>query len=137
MGFWNDEYPRELMYESIDEFEKYLTELKNPDHYLPVDKADEFVGWMSIFDRDDERWFLIILDKKVQRQGIGRYLLDIAKSNEKSLNGWVIEHDDYSKSSGQPYLSPINFYLEQGFSLTGEKLKDARISAVWIRWKSE
>ncbi len=85
--------------------------------------------------REGEKWFAIIVDSDFHGQGLGTELLNRAKAKESELNGWVIDQDNDVKQNGDSYLSPLGFYLNNGF----EQLKDKRLelqhlSAVLIRW---
>jgi hypothetical protein len=52
------------------------------------------------------------------------------------FSGWVIDHDTDVKSDGNYYLSPLNFYLKNGFSLDDScRLNNEMIKAVLVRYK--
>ncbi|PTS92113.1 hypothetical protein DBR27_20000, partial [Flavobacterium sp. HMWF030] len=57
---WNNEYPMRLHLKTIDDFEIYLNELLNVNHYLLLDSFNKIMGWAFTFVRDDEDWFAII-----------------------------------------------------------------------------
>ena len=89
------------------------------------------------FVRDNQKWFAIILDSKIQGKGIGTKILNLAKEKENELNGWVIDHDSDKRRNGKSYKSPLNFYLRNGFEkLSKTRLESDKISAVKIRWKT-
>lgn len=47
----------------------------------------------------------------------------------------VIDHDKDIKANGKQYMSPLNFYLKQGFTIIeDERLELATLSAVKIVW---
>ncbi|MFT4741942.1 MAG: hypothetical protein ACI9L9_002739, partial [Marivirga sp.] len=51
-------------------------------------------------------------------------------------NGWVIDHSNERKSNGRLYISPLNFYLKNGFKkLSRNRLELDKISAVKIKWE--
>lgn len=133
---WNNEYPEQLVYNSIDEFEEYLGDLINLNHALLVDNHGRIAGWYFDFIREEQRNFAIILDSEYHGKGFGTKLIDYAKGNQEELNGWVIDHDDYKKRSGGNYISPIEFYLKNGFEvIRNEKLATSKITAIKIKWK--
>lgn len=133
MNIWNNEYPKLLSHETLFDFENFLTKLENTEHYL-AEIDNEIVGWIVTFQRNEENWFVILVDSKKQGKGIGTELLSIAKYNCIDLNGWAIDLDDYKKSNGQAYHSPIGFYQKMGFEVTDERLDDEKLSAVKIKW---
>lgn len=133
---WNNEYPEQLVYNSIDEFEEYLGKLFDLNHSLLVDNQGRIVGWYFDFVREEQRNFAIILDSEYHGKGFGTKLIDYAKGNHKELNGWVIDHDDYKKRSGDNYISPLDFYVKNGFEvIRNEKLATSKITAIKIKWK--
>lgn len=90
---------------------------------------------MSVFTRDEEIWFSIIINKNHQKRGIGRMLLNKAKEGYIVLNGWVVDKDSYLKQDGSPYSSPLGFYQKNGFEVLPEiRLSNEKLSAVKIRW---
>ena len=106
-----------------------------PTHILVLSEG-KILGWASKFYRDDIRWFAIILSSSIQRQRIGSYLLERIKEDESSLYGWVIDHENDSKSDGTPYKSPLRFYQKQGFEINKElRLELPTLSAVQIVWQ--
>ncbi|MCF2875809.1 MULTISPECIES: GNAT family N-acetyltransferase [unclassified Tenacibaculum] len=132
---WNNEYPEKLSYATIDEFDQYLQNLLDQSHILLVDQNEKIRGWYFDFERDNERWFAIILDSSVHGHGFGTKILDLAKQKEKELNGWVIDHNLDKKKNGDLYNSPLNFYLKNGFKKLAEnRLELEKISAVQIKW---
>jgi predicted GNAT family N-acyltransferase len=135
MQLWNNEYPTNLAYKTVADFEKYLDNLKDLRHILLVDKTNEILGWIFCFTRDNNRWFAIILSDSIQGKGLGRLSLDKLKALEQELNGWVIDNNLYIKSNGQKYLSPLEFYQKTGFCiLTDKRLELDHFSAVQIKW---
>ena len=134
---WNAEYPEKLAYQSVAEFETYLNNLSDKKHYLLQDESDEIQGWAITFTRENEKWFAIIINSKIQNQGFGKQLLNHLKSIEKKLSGWVIDHNNDSKLDGTTYVSPLKFYLKNGFSVCNEiRIESEKISAVKIVWNS-
>lgn len=131
---WNAEYPEKLAYQNISEFEEYLSKLNSSIHFLLYDNSQEIKGWACTFDRESERWFLIILSHEIQKKGYGKQLLDILKEHETHLSGWVIDHNQDRKSNNEYYFSPLDFYKKSGFLVTDIKLKTEKISAIKIIW---
>jgi GNAT superfamily N-acetyltransferase len=134
---WNAEYPAGLMHADISSFDEYLNALGGKRHFLLVEEAGEIAGWAVSFDRDGARWFAVIIDGARQGKGLGLMLLDALKASEKRLFGWVIDTDDYRKSGGEPYRSPLGFYKKIGFRVhDGERLVKQNISGVKIEWNA-
>jgi GNAT superfamily N-acetyltransferase len=131
---WNGEYPIKLALATMQDMEEYFLGLQNARHYLLM-YGDNVAAWAADFDRDDERWFAIIVDGKHQRAGLGSKLLDHLKQDNGVLNGWVADHNNDLKQNGATYTSPLSFYVKHGFEvLTGIRLELEKLSAVKIRW---
>jgi len=132
---WNEEYPKQLAVSS-ESFDAFLLTTDRQNHYLIISVANEIAGWAFTFDRAGERWFSIIIETSHQRKGYGCVLLQLLKEKESVLNGWVIDHPHDVRQNGLPYVSPLSFYLQNGFTtLTGIRLEDDKISAVKIVWQ--
>jgi hypothetical protein len=137
MQLWNKEYPEQLAYCELSEFRSYLTGLANVMHFLLTDNDELIKAWAFTFTREAERWFAIILDNTVQGQGHGTSLLDILKTKEQILCGWVTDHNQYKKKDQTNYRSPLDFYLKNNFTICDQvRLKTDKLSAVKIQWKS-
>ena len=135
---WNNEYSENLSYNSLAEFDKYLENLTQLKHYLLTFDTDQILGWAWTFDREREKWFAIILSEEIQGKGFGRKILNELKQVETVLNGWVVDHSNYIKKNGLPYISPLKFYQKCGFKiLTDVRLELDSISAVKILWTKE
>lgn len=135
LELWNSEYPEKLSYNSLTEFDNYLQNLKNQNHFLLTSDIAIILGWAFTFDRDNEKWFAIILSEKIKGLGLGRKMLDAIKNNEKVLNGWVTDHNKDMKKNGQHYISPLKFYEKCGFKILSDvRLELDKISAVKIKW---
>ena len=134
---WNKEYPRNLEYENFQQFEDYLKELKDQNHILVLDKNERIIGWYFDFIREDERWFAAILKSEFHGHKIGTALIELAKKDRSRLNGWVITSNEYLKSNGTAYRSPLGFYLKNGFIIHEEmRLETDKISAIKISWSN-
>ena len=135
---WNNEYPWQLAYAGIEAVDYYLQQLTGQYHYLAVDKQNVIIGWAFTFERDGERWFAIIIEEAAQKNKLGTRLLGELKKKEIALSGWVTDHDRYSRLNGEPYHSPISFYLKNGFSISSHnRLETSKLSAVKIKWKAK
>jgi GNAT superfamily N-acetyltransferase len=138
LHLWNEGYTQQIVYHDLVAFCSYLDGLENQKHYFLVDPQDHIQGWTFSFDRENERWFALIVSENQQGQGYGRLLLNTLKSSESILNGWVIDHPNDKRANGQPYRSPLAFYRKCGFDvLTDQRLETGHISAVKIRWVSD
>lgn len=132
---WNKEYPKNLGYTCLAEFDNYLDHLEEKYHVLVKDKDEKIVGWYANFIRNDEIWFAMILDSSIHGKGIGSKLLEMAKKRNLQLNGWVIDHKLNLKANGSIYRSPLEFYMKNEFQLYPEvRLELPLISAVKISW---
>jgi hypothetical protein len=133
---WNSEYPKKIGYTELSEFDNYLDELSNIEHYLVVDDQNSILGWAFTFFREEEDWFGIIINSEIQGKGFGMLLLNELKKNKLVLNGWVIDHQNDLKQNKEPYLSPLFFYTKNGFLVEKDiRIENEKISAVKIRWE--
>lgn len=134
---WNAEYPVDLKHSEVSEFDKYLNERPNKKHFLLIDSSNKIVGWACAFDRENARWFAIIIDGKMHGQGLGVKLIDALKTAENRFFGWVIDHADSKKSNGESYRSPLGFYKKLGFKVhENERIEKEGISGVKIEWNA-
>jgi len=132
---WNNEYPEKLNYLNPADFESYLKNLQDQNHILMIDEKGKVRGWYFDFIRENEKWFVIILDSKFQGKGYGKSIVNLAQEKETELNAWVIDHNKDKKKNGEAYVSPLNFYLKNGFIvLAKNRLELENISAVKIKW---
>ena len=137
LELWNNEYPEKLAYKSKDEFDQYLKNLAEQSHILLIDTDKKIKGWYVDFNRDNKKWFALILNSNIQGRGFGTKILGLAKQKENELYGWVIDHNRYKKKNGTFYNSPLNFYLKNGFEkITEDRFELDKITAVKIRWKN-
>jgi GNAT superfamily N-acetyltransferase len=133
---WNKEYPFHLAHQHIDDFYTYLNELQAARHLLWIGMNGTLGAWYCDFVRNNESWFAMIVDSAHQGKGIGSALLNQAKLDRTVLNGWVIDHENERKHNGDPYLSPLSFYLKNKFTLLPEiRLELDLLSAVQVRWE--
>lgn len=133
---WNTEYPEQLMMKTRADFEQYLSTLTAANHFLLIGNTGEISGWAFKFTRESALWFAVILDSSKHRKGFGSMLLNHIKDQETELNGWVVDHDDYLLYDGARYLSPLNFYRKNGFTVIEDiRLESPHLSALKISWK--
>ncbi|MGB3077513.1 MAG: GNAT family N-acetyltransferase [Saprospiraceae bacterium] len=134
---WNREYPGRISI-TKEGFDEYLNASALQTHYLMLDDANEIIGWACTFDREEERWFSIIINSLYHGIGLGRMMLDHMKENELRLNGWVIDHDHEIKQNGEPYESPLAFYVKNGFEVFSDiRFENEKMSAVKIVWEKK
>lgn len=134
---WNEEYPVGIYYPELEDFQGFLTPLGRKQHYY-VKKNGQIVAWVICFDRDQGRWFSIIIAKDLQGVGLGNELMQHVLSREENLQGWVVDHDRDIKEDGSPYVSPLPFYLKLGFKVDAtRRFERAGISCVRIYHKSQ
>lgn len=134
---WNAEYPLSLVYSKDSKFDDYLNGLEKKRHFLLVDSTETIFGWALTFDRDDARWFAIIIDNIIQGRGYGIKLMDRLKETEDNFSGWVIDHNNGRKLNGELYLSPLGFYKKIGFRVCyGDRIESDKMSGVRIEWNA-
>ncbi|HEV8504498.1 MAG TPA: hypothetical protein VGQ53_03830 [Chitinophagaceae bacterium] len=68
---WNSEYPKTLMHKTVSSFDDYLNKLKDKTHFLISDDPENILGWAILFERDNARWFALLIDKILQGKGHG------------------------------------------------------------------
>jgi GNAT superfamily N-acetyltransferase len=137
LAIWNAEYPKQLQIFDKAAFDSFLLSLISPEYYLFKNSGAAIFGWAAVFYRDRMRNFFIMLSGSSQGKGYGTTLLNALKGKENSLFGWVIDHGNDVKANGTPYLSPINFYEENGFMINhGLRLENNMLSAVNVVWNA-
>lgn len=128
-NLWNKEYPKNLN----NRFSKLLNGINTYEHHLLVNYTNEIIAWAVVFLRDKELWFSIIVNSEHKKKGYGKMLLNSLKQEHNKLNGWVIDHNNDLKANGDPYRSPLQLYLKNGFKVIPEERIEADIiSAVKI-----
>ena len=133
LRIWNSEYPEFLAYSNVSGFDRYLDELENSRHYI-AKYRNEIIGWVCLFDRDEEKWFVTLVSSSSQKSGVGSRLIQTAKADSNALNGWVIEKDSYLKANGDLYKSPLAFYEKNGFEKTNDHFSNKDFEAVRVTW---
>jgi len=135
---WNNEYPEKLYIDKMFHFKEYLHTKENIEHILVLNTSGELIGWFFTFIRSEENWFALILASTIQKQGLGRKLLNMAKKKHLELNGWVIDHNNETLRSGEAYMSPLQFYKNNDFEVFNYcRLGLEKISAVKVVWKAQ
>ncbi|MES2704544.1 MAG: GNAT family N-acetyltransferase [Bacteroidota bacterium] len=135
LRLWNNEYPAKLC-QTEDELEQYFARLVHKHHFFLKNETDEILGWLFVFERDDEDWFAMILDSSIHGRGYGTKMLDVAKQKVNVLHGWATDHDRDIKADGSTYRSPLPFYLKNSFEMNPEtRLELEKLSAVKISWR--
>ena len=133
MNLWNAVYPENLHYDSLENLDHYFNGLKGIQHYLMQDAALKIIAWAFTFYREEAKWFAILIDQSYQKKGIGSAMLNALKKKNSTLNGWVIDKDNYYLKNGENYFSPLPFYLKNNFVICEAiRLETDKISAVKI-----
>ncbi len=131
-SLWNSEYPLKLK----DRFPILLEGTTWHNHYLIEDSNRLIVAWAVMFEHNNQIRFSIIVSQDHQGKGLGKLLLDHLKSAHIEFYGWVIDHNTDLKSSGENYISPLPFYLKQGFAIMPNlRIDTEMIQAVLVGWK--
>jgi GNAT superfamily N-acetyltransferase len=131
---WNEECPVQIRYDHVGAFENYFASLENIDFYVAQNEEQFFYGFAFVFTRENDRWFAIFINSKFQNKKIGRMLLDSIKQNEKMVYGWIVDHDNYIKDDGTPYLSPKSFYVKNNFEILKEYALKNGLQLRKIKW---
>ena len=135
VSIWNTVYPKNLKYDRSDKFDSYLENLIEPFHYLVYNDEDQIIAWLCVFMRQEEKWFVMLIEEKHQGMGLGSFLLDKVKEEETLLNGWVVDHNQYKKCDGDCYCTPLGFYQKKGFEAQPDtRFENKSLSAVKITW---
>ncbi len=134
---WNAVYPVEFQYGTIDELIIYLPKMTKPRHYVAYDQNDRMVGWLVTLERNDTRWFIVLVDKTHQKVGLGSALLNNAKLEGCDLSGWVVLNETYKTQDGSPYQSPAAFYAKAGFEVDRSDSVTARgLTSYRVHWRN-
>ena len=134
---WNNEYPISFHFDRWENLKNYFNAYDDLHHILYVN-GNSIEGWWCDFNRDNERWFTILVSSSFQKKGIRRSLVERGKESSECINGWVIEAIKLPKKGGNLYRSPLSFYLKMGFEKTSTYSKtNSGIKTVKIQWKSK
>ena len=135
LKIWNAEYPSNLKFSGLDDLNQYLEKLEDLVHYCVNGDKKELIAWLATFNRQEERWIVMLVDPTQQKKGLGTFLLNNAKQDVAELNGWVIDHNKDRKENGDLYSSPLNFYVRNGFEVLKDiRFENGKLSAVKIKW---
>ncbi len=131
---WNAHFPKSLALSKEEGIEGFLSGLTECCHFILLHGGSQPAAWSLGFMRDGARWFSIVVDTSYQGKGYGQLLLEAMKTRYPCLNGWVIEDASYTLHNGQPYASPLGFYLKRGFEKLENRFRNEKLEAVQIRW---
>ena len=136
LTLWNDEYPSQLSFDTVTEFSNYLSAQEQIKHFLLLDQH-QITGWAITFKRQSASWFVLIIASSMHHKGMGTLLLNKLKTTETVLNGWMVDHNEYTRPNDVKYHSPVAFYLKNGFTVCGQsRLELPHLSAVQITYSS-
>lgn len=134
---WNNESPRIISYEKENDLKKFLAHLIQPRHILLIDKDKNVQGWFVDFLKNDEKWFIVIINSRLKGKGYGSKILTKAKEINSELNGWIINTHEYLLINGNTYIPPIKFYKKNGFEIFPEIMRKTNgLKTIKIRWQS-
>lgn len=112
---WNEVYPEHFCFEDYVQFELYIHQLKEPRHFIIYNNLDNPVGWLCTFEREKQRWFVMLVDDRYKHKNYGSQLLKAAKSIYDELIGWVVVDTASNCKNGSLYRCPVNFYKKNHF----------------------
>jgi GNAT superfamily N-acetyltransferase len=131
-SLWNKEYPLKLK----DRFPILLEGTTWHNHFVIEDSNGLVNAWAVMFEQSQQIRFSIIVSKDHQGKGLGKTLLDQMKLTHNEFYGWVIDHNNDLKLNGENYVSPLPFYLKQGFEIIpDQRIDNEMIQAVLVGWK--
>lgn len=131
-SLWNKEYPLKLK----DRFPILLEGTTWHNHFVIEDSNGLVNAWAVMFEQSQQIRFSIIVSKDHQGKGLGKTLLDQMKLTHNEFYGWVIDHNNDLKLNGENYVSPLPFYLKQGFEIIpNQRIDTEMIQAVLVGWK--
>lgn len=131
---WNDEYPIKLK----DRFAILLDGADWHNHYIIEDAEQNVIAWAVDFEKEKQIRFSIIVDTKHKGKGIGELLITQLKAENEEFCGWVIDHNNDLKANGEPYQTPMLFYLKHGFEVLNDiRIDNEMIKAVLIKWSEK
>lgn len=134
-SIWNLEYPKQSCFNTFEEFDKYVGNFEAPTHYL-FKNRNSVQAWLTTITREEKRWLVILVHPKSQKAGLGSQLLGEMKKVESQINAWITPHNDYVKSDGSTYLTPLEFYKKNGFEVTTDTFQKDDFSGTKIQWQS-
>lgn len=139
---WNHEYPIDFTLDGTTALDASIGHLVGQEHIVLTNSVKELVGWMIIFDftlkEQDNRWFILLVDRCHQRQGLGTQLLNSAKRRNDNLNGWIAFEEGLLRSDNLMYPLPTAFYEKQDFIVHQDVKWEARpFETAMISWKAD
>ena len=132
VSVWNQEYPRELAYSSVHDYDAYLSKIEILNHYL-IKKEGVIVAMASVFIREEDTWFSILINGKHQRRGLGRQLMNQLMCDYDRLNGWMVDQEGSTLATGKAYSIPASFYQKLGF-VKLSKVNEKPVRCIHIQW---
>ncbi len=141
----NKEYPTVLEPTTFERTEKWLKYPDRRTQYITARdvkfKLPELIGILTFAEHIEHPrslWFSMVIKREYQRQGIGKKMLDIAKTHTDELRAFCVEHDKYVKEDGSTYFAPLDFYKKNGFIVGDKTLKtEIGLECVEIIWRKE
>ena len=74
LDLWNIEYPMGLLHRHMNDFDAYLEGLMEKSYILLLNEQEHVIGCYIDFNREQDRWFAMILDANYQGKGwAGRF----------------------------------------------------------------
>lgn len=133
-ALWNEEYPLKLK----DRLALLLEDNTKTIHFYILDEFGKVIAWSVLFEKEQDLRFSILVSRKHQKQGLGSALLTEMKKENLAFSGWVIDHDLDLRSDESNYMSPLSFYLKNGFTVDeSHRLNNEMIKAVLVRYQPE
>ncbi|MCE7735344.1 MAG: GNAT family N-acetyltransferase [Candidatus Heimdallarchaeota archaeon] len=132
----NPKFTREIQFPKFKNFLKQEREIK----VILATSGDKLLGWLMVSFAENRGLyhFNMVVHREFQRVGIGKQLLIKAKENFDELYGVVVPVNRYKRRDGTQYKTPIEFYKQNGFSLTGKKFVEYRdVQLVEIKWSTK
>lgn len=135
LQLWNQEYPTNIALKDLLALDIYLASLQNPAHFLIKGDTGTIIAWATTFERANERWFALIIQRAFQGKGIGNRLLHKIQEQYTQLNGWIIEDKTLLKADGSLYITPLDFYQKNHFKrIPHQHLSTENIRLSKIQW---
>ena len=112
---WNEVYPERFCFNEYIQFELYISQLQSQRHFMLLNDFQNPIGWLCTFEREEQTWFVMLIDNRYKnKQGVSQ-LLKAAKSVYEELIGWMIVDDEAICKNNIPYQSPVEFYKKNLF----------------------
>ncbi|MFN0187128.1 MAG: GNAT family N-acetyltransferase [Bacteroidia bacterium] len=133
---WNDVYPENVKFDDLTQLNSYFDGLQLVEYFLLIDSSIPATAFSFRFIRDEELWLAMLMPPSMQGKGYGSILLEELTENINSISAWVVDHERDVKADSSPYISPLSFYLKEGFEIQeGVRLETDTISAAKLVWK--